>query len=108
MQRYTNPLPPRFRTSHRTSSDFPAVEILLDIFGTLLPSTGNSESGRAKRIRFIQDVLRPFPSKEELTKNMGDMQSDQWEVTSRKIIDKLADDDVSLYVKELLCCDISS
>lgn len=78
--------------------DFAVLETLLTLFARLLPS---STSSRAKRTSFIKEVfvspqVLPVGCGKAITDLLEDVAAKDWEVTSAKIIDVLANSDLRL------------
>jgi hypothetical protein len=82
--------------------DFLALESLLTLVGRLLPSAqGKGEPGRAKRSQFIHEVIDAMSlgvsSVKEIITTFESASSSPWEEVSAKILDILAQSNVSLY-----------
>jgi hypothetical protein len=81
-----------------TPSDFLAIESLLDLFGSIIPSL---KGGRDKRTAFIKDVFDPVVFKDtgnKIHKLLEDISTPDWSVTAEKIVKILAENDLSLWV----------
>ncbi|KAF9483814.1 hypothetical protein BDN70DRAFT_265506 [Pholiota conissans] len=77
------------------TKDFLALESLLDLFGSLIPS---SKGGKAKRSKFVEDVFDTSIFKNAGTrihKLLEDISCSDWSVSSERIISVLAESDVS-------------
>ncbi|KAF9466380.1 hypothetical protein BDZ94DRAFT_1319635 [Collybia nuda] len=78
------------------TKDYLALEALLELFAKLLPST-KSKGGREKRTRFIGEVFNSsvLTCGAEITHILGSISSNDWELTSTKIMDALARADLA-------------
>ncbi|KAF8892601.1 hypothetical protein BD779DRAFT_1784199 [Infundibulicybe gibba] len=75
------------------NKDFLAIEALLQLFAKLLPSVAG---GREKRTEFINQVFDPltFSTGREIVGLLNSISSTDWDVTSLKIMDILAETDM--------------
>lgn len=78
--------------------DYLAVESLFTLFARILPSTGNVDSGRAKRSDFIKDVflLPSFENGEKMAQVLEDVSTSAWEDTLIILINLLANGRIEL------------
>ncbi|KAJ8495438.1 hypothetical protein ONZ51_g1700 [Trametes cubensis] len=78
------------------TKDYLALEGLLNVFARALPSTHNSESGRAKRTAYIQTVFvtcappELISTGEAVADLLENVPTSDWEKTALKIVDVLA------------------
>lgn len=76
--------------SHRLKTDFAVLEALLNLFAILLPSF----SAPQKRTSYIQDVF--FNSGNDVINLLDGQPAREWDETATKVIDILANSDISL------------
>ncbi|PCH34902.1 hypothetical protein WOLCODRAFT_155555 [Wolfiporia cocos MD-104 SS10] len=91
----------RFGATIWRTKDFLPLESLLTLFARLLPSTKGTASGRAKRTAFIQSVfIKSSPPEttsigQKISELLENVPSEDWDVTSRKIAEALAADNLT-------------
>lgn len=81
--------------------DYLAFEGLLNLFARALPSTNNSDRGRAKRTSFIHSVFKGTAPPEaaaiadSIIDLLENVPSSDWDETSIKIVDAFAEGNIS-------------
>ena len=84
------------------------IENILNLFARIMPVTNGNNTGRAERNTFIRSVFvlsSPDDAKtgEQLAKLIESVSSADWEQTSTKIVDILAQSNTALYGAYMLC-----
>lgn len=80
------------------SKDYLVIEALLDIVGWLIPRTNQTEKGATKRTEFIKSLFgseKHFSCSSELVDILQYISSSHWEDTVMKILDTLAESDIT-------------
>ncbi len=77
------------------------MEIILNLFARMIPPTNGNSAGRANRNAFIRSVFvqsSPDDVKtgEELARMMETVSSADWDLTSSRIVDILAQSNIAL------------
>jgi len=85
-----------------SATDFLAIESLLDIICTLIPPIKN---GLEKRSQFIKEIFDPelFQCSKCILQILESIMDGDWSITAVKIIEALANSDISLSAQSLSC-----